>query len=240
MAFTSTDLTTTRVFEQAVRTVTRKFKKGSYAGAVWHPLVVSDFAPYIQKLKQLNIDCNYDSNSGPGTVAEWNQAEQLGFRPKRWIQTALNFTLAFADKVPNNANGVILSSAVPYPDRSSKAAYQKQYFADMAAAGHNATDVNTVGGVGGLSGWLHIQALKALSKKVKGAATKTSMLSAARKGKNIDVVGLFKWSPGKPGPSAYRASSTGKVFIYELRNLKPKLLATPGRLEDPGREVGEL
>jgi ABC-type branched-subunit amino acid transport system substrate-binding protein len=226
MAFTSTDLTATRINEQGVRTAARLFKKGLYAGPIWHPLVVSDYAPYIQKLKQENADCNYDQNSGPGTIAEWNQAQQLGYKPKRWIQTALNFTLQSADKVPDNANGVILSTAVPYPDPSSKAAYQKQYFADMAAAGHNATDVNTIGGVGGMSGWLHIQGLKALSTKVKGAATKASMLNAARKGKNINVEGLFKWSPGKPGPSAYKSSSSGVEYIYELHNLKPRLLAT--------------
>ena len=224
MAFTSTDLTATRINEQGVRTAARLFKKGLYAGPIWHPLVVSDYAPYIQKLKQENADCNYDQNSGPGTIAEWNQAQQLGYKPKRWIQTALNFTVAFAKQVPNNANGVILTSSVPYPDRSSKAAYQKQYFADMAAIGHNATDINTVA-VGGITGWLDIQALKALSKKVKGPATKTSMLNAARKGKNIDVVGLFKWSPGKPGPSAYRSSSSGTQFIYQFQNLKPKLIA---------------
>jgi ABC-type branched-subunit amino acid transport system substrate-binding protein len=222
IAFASSDVSVTRTQFQTMKLFVNRVKPGALAGGVFFPLFTADYATPALQIKQMGADCVYDNNVNTGGIAFAKTLAQLGADP-HYVVSGGNFS-AFTDlpQFPNAGEGDFLVNQFPIPDPGSKLAYERLYFQDMAAAGFPANDSNTLNPAA-MAFWIYTNALKALSKTVKGSVTTQSMIAAAKKAKtaNIDVLGIFKWNPGKKGPAAFPNASNGTLFMYQLRGGKP-------------------
>ncbi len=211
----SADLLVTRQNTQLARIASERLKKGSFVGAVWFPLFTADYATVAQQIKQLNPDCILAQNSEVGNIQLAKTLVQFGVPINDGVKFATPSPFssqANADSMPNKGVGTYILGQLPIPDLDSNLSYQKLYRTQLVAAGTSA-DSADIRNPTTFNGWLFTWSVKKLADTIKGPVTTASMIAAAKKGKNIDLLGAMKWSPGLKGPAAYPSVNNGQMFV---------------------------
>jgi hypothetical protein len=108
------------------------------------------------------------------------------------------------------AEGLRACSSVPPQSATQLPAVQRMHEEFDAAGVSNK-------GPGNIQIWLTMYAIKALADRVEGSVTGRSLLAAARRETDVDVLGLFKWSPGRGGPERFRNLSNGNAWLVVNR-----------------------
>lgn len=181
-----------------------------YVGTVVAPLAATDFAPYVQQLKTLHADAVGLLVTGAQIGAVRTAEQSLGLSILNISQTA-TLTEAVLQSYGQLSNGILGPSPVPPPTATNLTAV-KTFNKQMDAAGNKTKTIQA------LTGWLTIYALQALAQQVKGDVTGASLLDAAHQARNVNVLDLFKWSPGTPGPKDYPNASNGTQYVVVAKD----------------------
>ena len=199
------------------RTLARKYKR-KYAGGILTPVLpVPDFQPIVQKLKGWNPDVVLCSCPVPHHIA-WHAAMvQLGWHPRVIVTNTGTVTDAVISQFADGGKFPMIGGAgtpdATVPNRKNKliTAFRK----DIAASGLSKDSVNYSSS--SMAGWLAVDALGKLSKRIKGTVNKRTLIAAARKVKKthpIDMYRAFKWAPGSPGPAAVPRFRAGTSYAH--------------------------
>jgi branched-chain amino acid transport system substrate-binding protein len=184
-------------------------------GSMVLPGATTDFAPYVQKLRDANPDSVTFINSPGVSGGLMRAAAALNVKPL-WSHNAGSIGEPEAAQIGAPAEGMLIGSDLP-SFRDTQYAGIKHFMADMKAAGKDGDPVNLK--VTGISTWLSVYAIKAVSKNVKGAVTNTSLLAGMRATKKpLNVEGFTQWTPGGKGPAALPRWVTMMDYWTTFRN----------------------
>ena len=176
-----------------------KIAKVPVVGTMVLPGATTDFAPYVQKIRDANPDSVAFINSPGVSGGTIRASAALGLKPL-WVHNAGSIGEPEAAQIGPPSEGMLIISDLP-SFRDTQYAGIKHFLADMKAAGKDGDPVNLK--VTGISTWLTVQAVRLLAPNVKGPITNTSLLAALRAQKKaINVEGLVNWRPGVKGPAA--------------------------------------
>jgi ABC-type branched-subunit amino acid transport system substrate-binding protein len=184
------------------------------AGTILLPGSTTDFAPYAQKLRELNPDSVMFINSPGVSGGLMRAATSLGVKPL-WSHNTGSIGEAEASQIGAPADGMVLGGTAP-TFRDTTYPGIRKFVADMKAAGKD--DPSLMKAVG-VNGWLSVYAVAAIAKNVKGNLDNVSLLAALRKQKKpIDLFGLVSFSPGASGPAAFPRWSSIKEYFETVKN----------------------
>jgi branched-chain amino acid transport system substrate-binding protein len=193
------------------------------------------FSTTAQKLASLRPDAVLLNATAPQEDAILEAASTIGFSPT-WISDGGTFNpqtfAAFVKLAPK----IWMSTTVPFATDNSVPAiktFNREMNAAAAAGISNAATGNRDEST--IYTWLSTHAFFALAKTIKGPVTSSSVLKALRTAKNINVEGLFKWSPAAKGlPSYGRVTDGGLAFYGPVKNGVYTPSARKAVLEDAG------
>jgi ABC-type branched-subunit amino acid transport system substrate-binding protein len=188
-------------------------------GVVSTTLTQVTFDSTIQQLRALNPDAvmlNTSSQQADGIV---EAAASVGFDPI-WISAAGSFTpQTFSVWAKLSTKEWLASSVPPAYDTAIPgiATFNREMNADAAAGDANAATGNR--DENSIYTWLSVHAFTQLAKLIKGPVTNTSILAEMKKAKNINVEGIFTWSPSKRGLATYpRVTDGGLAYFGPVSN----------------------
>jgi ABC-type branched-subunit amino acid transport system substrate-binding protein len=168
-------------------------------GTMVLPGATTDFAPYVQKIRDANPDAVAFINSPGVSGGTIRAAAALGLKPL-WVHNAGSIGEPEAAQIGAPSEGMLIISDLP-SFRDTQYPGIKHFLLDMKAAGKDGDPVNLK--VTGVATWTAVQAVKAISKSVKGPMTNTSLLTALRAQKTaLNIEGFVNWRPGVKGPAA--------------------------------------
>ncbi len=176
-----------------------KIAKITVVGTMVLPGATTDFAPYVQKIRDANPDSVAFINSPGVSGGTIRAASALGLNPL-WVHNAGSIGEPEAAQIGSPSEGMLIISDLP-SFRDTQYPGIRHFLADMKAAGKDGDPVNLK--VTGISTWTAVQGVKALSKSVKGSITNASLMTALRaQRKAINIEGLVNWRSGVKGPAA--------------------------------------
>jgi ABC-type branched-subunit amino acid transport system substrate-binding protein len=185
------------------------------AGTMVLPGATTDFAPYVQKLRDANPDSVTFINSPGVSGGLMRAATALGVKVT-WSHNSGSIGEPEAAQIGPPSEGMLIASDLP-SFRDTQYAGVRHFRADMKAAGKDGDPVNLK--VTGLATWLATYAVKTLSPNIKGAVTNTSLLAALQAQKKpLNVEGLTMWAPGRKGPAAYPRWNIMMDYWMTFRN----------------------
>jgi ABC-type branched-subunit amino acid transport system substrate-binding protein len=183
-------------------------------GTVLMPGATTDFAPYAQKLRELNPDAVQFITSAGVSGGLMRAAYSLGLRPL-WSHNSASIGEAEVQQIGAPAEGMLLSSSFP-TYRDTQYPGIRRWVSEMKAAGKD--DVTLLKPLG-LDAWLSVYAIKTLSAKIKGEVTAASLVKALRAQKKpLNLFGLVDYAPGTKGPSAYPRWGNIKQYFLIAKN----------------------
>lgn len=184
-------------------------------GSMVLPGATTDFAPYVQKLRDANPDSVTFINSPGVSGGLMRAATALGVK-LLWTHNAGSIGEPEAAQIGPSSEGMLIGSDLP-SFRDTQYPGIRHFLADMKAAGKDGDPVNLK--VTGISTWTAVYAIKAVSKNIKGAVTSTSLLAALRAQKTpLNIEGFVKWIPGGKGPAALPRWVTMMDYWTTFRN----------------------
>ena len=186
-------------------------------GTMVLPGATTDFAPYVQKLREADPDSVMFVNSPGVSGGLMRAAEALGVKPL-WAHNSGSIGEPEAAQIGAPSNNMLIASDYPsFRDASSYAGIRK-YLAEVKAIGKDGDPVNLK--VTGISTWLAINAIQEVSKaSIKGQVTSANLLAALRKTtKPLKTQGLINWAPGLKGPAALPRWNNVLVYFLTFRN----------------------
>jgi ABC-type branched-subunit amino acid transport system substrate-binding protein len=168
-------------------------------GTMVLPGATTDFAPYVQKIREANPDSVAFINSPGVSGGMIRAATALGVKVL-WSHNAGSIGEPEAAQIGAPSEGMLIASDLPtFRDTQYKGI--KHFLADMKAAGKDSDPVNLK--VTGIATWATAYGIKAVSQKIKGEVNNKSLLAALRSQKKpINIEGLVDWTPGGKGPAA--------------------------------------
>jgi ABC-type branched-subunit amino acid transport system substrate-binding protein len=176
-----------------------------HIGSVSAPLNETDYSPEVQKLKKLGPDGVGFILTPAGGLGTFRAMQQQGLDvPKFEItNTWGDDEIKPMGKVAEGLHGC---SSVPPQSAMQLPAIQQM---------HKEFDAGGVSnrGPGNIQIWLSMHGIAALSKKVDGEVNGKSLLDAAHKATDVDVLGLFKWNPGRKGPAGFEILPDGLSWL---------------------------
>jgi len=188
-----------------------------YKGTVKLPLQATDYAPYIQQLKNMKPDAVVMIVAAAAAPNIWKAAQQLGLKTT-WVAYPDVASDQVIKAAGNLAEGMLLTSPYPVPSDPKFAQYNKELDA-AKAAGIKYTERRQ--GIEPVHPWLAIHAIAAMGEKMSGelnAQTLTEALKAQTT--PINVGGLVDWNPSIKGPSDYPRVGNGKLYFEVVKNGK--------------------
>lgn len=186
-------------------------------GSMVLPGATTDFAPYVQKIRDANPDSVTFINSPGVSGGLMRAATALGVKVL-WTHNAGSIGEPEAAQIGAPAEGMLIGSDLP-SFRDTQYPGIRHFLADMKAAGKDNDPVNLK--VTGISTWTAVYAIKAVSKNIKGAVTSKSLLTALRAQKKpLDIEGFTQWTPGLKGPAALPRWVTMMDYWTTFRNGK--------------------
>jgi ABC-type branched-subunit amino acid transport system substrate-binding protein len=185
-------------------------------GSMVLPGATTDFAPYVQKLRDANPDAVMFINSPGVSGGLMRAAEALGVKPL-WAHNSGSIGEPEAAQIGDPSKNMLIAS--DYPSFRDAAAYPgiRKFLADMKAAGKDSEPVNLK--VTGISTWVTMYLLQNLAKGINGQITNVNLTAALKKAtKPINIQGLINWAPGAKGPAAIPRWSNIGVYFLTFRN----------------------
>lgn len=182
-------------------------------GTMVLPGATTDFAPYVQKLREANPDSVMFINSPGVSGGLMRAAEALGVKPL-WGHNSGSIGEPEAAQIGDPSKNMLIASDYPSFRDAAQYAGIKKFLADMKAAGKDGDPVNLK--VTGISTWVTMKMIQQIAKAgVKGQVTNVNLMAALKAAKKpINVEGLVNWAPGLKGPAALpRWSSVGVYFL---------------------------
>jgi ABC-type branched-subunit amino acid transport system substrate-binding protein len=200
------------------RTIAQKYGRTYVGGNLAPVLPVPDYLPIVQKLIGLNPDVVVCSLSVPQHIAFHAAMVQLGWHPKLLVvNTATVTAQVIAQFADQGSIPMVAGSGTPDATvANGKSKIITAFRNDIKAAGLNSDPVNY--SAASMTGWIAVDALGKLSKQIKGAVNKTTLIAAVQKvtKKNpMDFYGLISWQPGSPGPAAVPRDRNGVGIAHK-------------------------
>ena len=185
--------------------------KLNVAGTLLLPGATTDFAPYAQRLREMNPDAAMFINSPGPSGGLIRAATALGLKPL-WAHNTGSIGEPEAAQIGSPSEGMLLGGIYPsFRDTSEPGI--RRFMADMRAAGKADDEINLK--PLGINGWLSVYAVNEIAKNIRGEINNQTLLAAMRKQrKPINLFGLVSWAPGARGPAAFpRWSSIRQYFL---------------------------
>jgi len=182
------------------------------------PGATTDFAPYVQRLRDANPDSVIFINSPGVSGGLIRNAAALGLKPL-WMHNTGSIGEPEAAQIGAPAEGMLLGSI--YPSFRDSAVYPgiKKFVADMQAAGKASDEINLK--PLGVNAWVSMYALAEAATWVKGPLNPQTLVAAMRAHKKpVNIQGLVTWTPGGKGPAAFPRWTSIKVYWETVRNGK--------------------
>jgi ABC-type branched-subunit amino acid transport system substrate-binding protein len=191
-----------------------KAAKMPVVGKILLPGATTDFAPYVQKLREYNPDAVMFINSVGVSGGVMRTAASLGVKAL-WTHNTGSVGEPEAAQIGAPTEGMLLAGIFPtYRDTTYPGI--RKWVAEMTAAGK--ADPLFLKPLG-LDAWLSVHAVGMIGQKLKGDLTNTSLLAALRSQKKpLDLYGLVSFDPGKHGPAAFPRWGSIKEYFETVRN----------------------
>ncbi len=181
-------------------------------GTMVLPGATTDFAPYVQKIRDANPDAVMFINSPGVSGGTIRAADALGVKPL-WVHNSGSIGEPEAAQIGAPTENMLILSDFPSFRDFKQYKGIGHFLADMKAAGKIDNPVNLK--VTGIDVWLTVYGIKAVAKSIKGNVTNTSLLAALRAQTTpLNVEGLINWAPGKAGPAAI--PRWNNILVYFL------------------------
>jgi ABC-type branched-subunit amino acid transport system substrate-binding protein len=187
------------------------------AGSFVLPGATTDFAPYAQRLRELQPDAVMFINSPGVSGGLIRAATTFGVRPL-WVHNTATIGEPEAAQIGSPAEGMLLAGILP-SFRDTQLPAIRRFVAEMRAAGKADDEVNLK--PSGVNGWLSVYAVAEAAKWVKGDVTSASLVRALRAQKKpVNLQGLVTWKPGAKGPAAFPRWSSIKQYFLTVKGGK--------------------
>jgi branched-chain amino acid transport system substrate-binding protein len=184
-------------------------------GTMVLPGATTDFAPFVQKIRDANPDAVMFINSPGVSGGLIRAATALGVNPL-WVHNSGSIGEPEAAQIGPPSEGMLIGSDFPSFRDSAKYPGIRKFLADMKAAGKDTDPVNLK--VTGIANWLTIYSIQALAKNIKGPITNVSLTAALKAQKTpLNIQGLMSWAPGLKGPAAIPRWNNIKVYFLTFK-----------------------
>jgi ABC-type branched-subunit amino acid transport system substrate-binding protein len=201
---------------------TLKAARLQYAGVIPLPTGISDYSPYVQRLREMNADTVIMVAGMPSSLPFIRTAASVGIRP-HWGHNAGTVGEPEAETFGSLAEGMLLGSNLP-SFRQTTYRGIRVFNAEMSAAGYGGDPIylRSIG----LNAWLSVYAVQALAQSMTGEIDNRSLFAAAnRKGRTYKLFDLVEWAPGSRGPAAFPRYSNDRQYFLTIKD--GKIVASP-------------
>lgn len=179
-------------------------------------LTQTDLSSTAQQLKSTGATSVLMVLPSPQVAALILAAKAIGYNPT-WVGINGSFTVAtlkqISDLTPNLWVASVTPSFLAPSDHSIPAV--NQYDSEMdseATSDSNAAVANR--GVTSFSAWATTHAFAQVMKTMTGAITANTLMATLNKTTNVNVLGLWNWSPGGTGPKGFTRITDGGANLY--------------------------
>jgi ABC-type branched-subunit amino acid transport system substrate-binding protein len=184
-------------------------------GKILLPGATTDFAPYVQKMRDFNPDSVMFINSVGVSGGVMRTAASLGVTKVLWTHNTGSVGEPEAAQIGAPAEGMLLAGIFPTARDTTYPGIRK-WVSEMTAAGKN--DPLFLKPLG-LDAWLSVHAVAMIGQAMKGELTNTTLLASLRSQKKpLDLYGLVSFNPGKRGPAAFPRWGSIKEYFETVKN----------------------
>lgn len=184
-----------------------------YKGEIAIPVDATDFAPYVQQLKKSGAEAVAFNTSAAQGIQFIRAARQLGLEAV-FSHNSGTFGNKELAELGAAAEGMILIDGSPSPavggletiDRLNKAMDEAQ---DDGVTGADKRGSRTS------NAWLDVHALAEVlnAAGTKAPFTAEAVSQALKGASEVDVEGVFQWTPSAPGVEEYPHVANGNLFV---------------------------
>jgi ABC-type branched-subunit amino acid transport system substrate-binding protein len=185
-------------------------------------LTQTDFSGVVQKLRSANADAVLLNAAGPQLAPILQAAQSVGYDPY-WIVTAGSQSASIFKTAAALSKKFYFASNVPvflapgntqYPPINTMRAEMAKYGgSDGSPANQDESSIFT---------WFSTHGLIDVLAQTKGNVTAATYTAAMQQAKNVDIEGLWKWTPGDRFPNisepyAYVGHADNGYAVYDAR-----------------------
>jgi ABC-type branched-subunit amino acid transport system substrate-binding protein len=187
-------------------------------GTLQLPGATTDFAPYVQRLRQMEPDSAIFINSPGVSGGMIRNSVALGVRPM-WMHNTGSIGEPEAAQIGAPSEGMLLGSIFPSFRDTARYPGIKRFVDEMRAAGKASDEINLK--PLGINAWVSVYAVAEAATWVKGTLTPSSLNAAMRaQKKTVKIQGLVDWRPGAKGPAAFPRWTSIKVYWNTVKDGK--------------------
>ena len=182
------------------------------------PLTVSDYTPYLEQLQKFGAQAIAPLTTPAGALQAMATAKQLGMNVD-WLSSYLTFGSEQLKQAAQSTDELYVLSAWPPTNLSSEFPGIARFDSEMTAAGKAGIANADVLDETTIFGWSAVHAIAAAAAKVTvKPLTSDALLQVLNSATNLNVGGLFSWSPSDKGPSDFPRVSYPYAYILKNNN----------------------
>lgn len=218
MAIIAIDVPATHVNVQSLAGAASKAGiKIVYTG--YFPAGTSDFSPFTAAAAKAGADSVLLLADQTDDIQVIQTGVQSGMKIT-WATALQDIGPQQIAQLGSAANGVLLTDSSPeIPSAGSTYPAIAQFNAEMAAAGRaGVADTNQIGN--SFMTWMAVHALDVVGKTVSGTLTSGTFWDALQKAKDVNLLGLYTWTPNQAGPGSYLRYPNGDVWYFTVQDGK--------------------
>jgi ABC-type branched-subunit amino acid transport system substrate-binding protein len=221
VAFANLDIPSTRLGAQAAQNAAKNMHI-AWKGSTNIPEDAADYSVYASKIVASHADSVIMNMPDP-MIAQLVPALKAAGGSKITIAvSSTSITEPTLAQFGAAGNGIVIGGFLPPPASSAQFPGLKAYATEMAAevkAGDADADI-TKAAASSTTAWLGVHAIAQVGAKLS-TVDSTSLLTALKKDKNINVEGLLNWSPGDTGTvSDFPQISNFVYYFYTTKDGK--------------------
>jgi ABC-type branched-subunit amino acid transport system substrate-binding protein len=202
-------------------------------------VTASSFGSLAGELAEVNPEAVSFITATPQALGIITASTEIGFQPKVWANSYGAFNPEVIEQLGQVTTSAWMAATLPPAELTDDFPAMATFNEESEAAaeqgvkdtGMELRDENSV------FEWLTIHMLAEVAAEIKGEVTAKSMKAALENAKDVDIEGLFKWSPSEPGlKSAPAIKNGGLLYVGPVAgpSFEPETSEPPPVLEEAG------
>lgn len=203
------------------------------------PVTATTFGNIAAEISEAEPEAVCFITAAPQTVGIIQASTEIGFQPKVWANSYGAFNPELTEQLGSVTSAAWMAATLPPAELTEEFPAMAKFNEESEAAAEHGVK-NTVMELrdeNSVFEWLTIHMLAEVASEIEGEVDARSMKAALESAKNIDLEGLFKWSPSEPGlKSAPAIKNGGLLYVGPVKgqSFEPETTEPPPVLEEAG------
>ena len=179
----------------------------------------TDWLPVLQKIKDAGANCVDPVMPAAAQLAMMNARKDVGLADLPFTINQTGFSPKQLAALGATGNGSVVASAYPVPTATERFPVLERFQEDMKAFSDDGAPYDQeMTRPTAVNVWFAVQALAKVMADGHVPASRTAILAALRKAKDVDLGLPLAWSPNAPGPAGKARVWTAQSYLNLYRD----------------------